>query len=163
MGTKCTFFIDDLPRMLRTKFWFIWQSGFREDFLEINQSEMRIACGSHVCWRIGTKLAIVIQHLPRMLPTKYRFIWPIDFRGEGFFGINQSQTIIACGGHVCEWIGNKWAIFIGDLPRMVPTRFRFIWPSGFRGDNFLEINQSETRIACGALFVHGSGRDEQSI
>jgi hypothetical protein len=32
---------------------------------------------------------------------------------------------------------------------MVPTGFRFIWPSGFRGDNFLEINQSETRIACG--------------
>jgi hypothetical protein len=27
-----------------------WQSGFREeDFLEINQSETRIACGGHVC------------------------------------------------------------------------------------------------------------------
>jgi hypothetical protein len=25
----------------------------------------------------------------------------------------------------------------------------FIWPSGFRGEDFLEINQSETRIACG--------------
>jgi hypothetical protein len=23
------------------------------------------------------------------------------------------------------------------------------WPSGFRGEEFLEINQSETRIACG--------------
>jgi hypothetical protein len=32
---------------------------------------------------------------------------------------------------------------------MLPTNFRFIWQSGFRGDNFLEINQSETRIACG--------------
>ena len=31
---------------------------------------------------------------------------------------------------------------------MLPTKFRFIWPSGFRGDDFLEINQSETRIAC---------------
>jgi hypothetical protein len=28
-------------------------------------------------------------------------------------------------------------------------QFRFIWPSGFRGEDFLEINQSETRIACG--------------
>ena len=27
--------------------------------------------------------------------------------------------------------------------------FRFIWKSGFREDDFLEINQSETRIACG--------------
>jgi hypothetical protein len=30
-------------------FWFIWPSGFREeDFLEIDQSETRIACGGHV-------------------------------------------------------------------------------------------------------------------
>jgi len=36
--------------MLPTKFRFIWQSGFREeDSLEINQSETRIACSSHVC------------------------------------------------------------------------------------------------------------------
>jgi hypothetical protein len=26
-----------------------------EDFLEINQSETRIACGGHVCQSIGTK------------------------------------------------------------------------------------------------------------
>jgi hypothetical protein len=43
-------FIDDLPRMLPTKFRFIWQSGFREeDFLEINQSKTRIVFGGHVC------------------------------------------------------------------------------------------------------------------
>jgi hypothetical protein len=35
--------------MLSTKFQFIWESGFREDCLEINQSETRIACGGHVC------------------------------------------------------------------------------------------------------------------
>jgi hypothetical protein len=41
---------------LSTKFQFIWESGFRgEDFLEINQSETRMACGGHVCLRIGTK------------------------------------------------------------------------------------------------------------
>ena len=45
--------------------------------------------------------------------------------------------------------GTKSAIFIEDLPRMFPTMFRFIWPSGFRGEDFLVINQSETRIACG--------------
>jgi hypothetical protein len=41
--------------MLPNKFQFIWESGFREDFLEINQSETRMACGGHVCQRIGTK------------------------------------------------------------------------------------------------------------
>jgi hypothetical protein len=36
--------------LIPTKFWFIWPSVFRgEDFLEINQSEIRIACGGHVC------------------------------------------------------------------------------------------------------------------
>jgi hypothetical protein len=33
-----------------TKLRFIRQSDFRgEDFIEINQSEKRIVCGSHVC------------------------------------------------------------------------------------------------------------------
>jgi hypothetical protein len=36
--------------MLPTKFQFIWESGFREDFLEINQSDTRMACGGHVCY-----------------------------------------------------------------------------------------------------------------
>jgi hypothetical protein len=71
--------------MLPTKFRFSWQSGFREDFLEINQSETRIAFGGHVCQRIGTKLAIFIKDFPRMLPTTFRFIWPSGFRGEDFF------------------------------------------------------------------------------
>jgi hypothetical protein len=41
--------------MLPAKIQFIWESGFRENLLEINQSETRIACGRHVCKRIGTK------------------------------------------------------------------------------------------------------------
>jgi hypothetical protein len=32
---------------------------------------------------------------------------------------------------------------------MYPTKFRFIWQSGFRGEDFLEIIQSETRIIYG--------------
>jgi hypothetical protein len=32
---------------------------------------------------------------------------------------------------------------------MPPTKFQFIWLWGFREEDFLEINQSETRIACG--------------
>jgi hypothetical protein len=32
-----------------TKFRIIWSSDFWEDFLEIDQSETRIACGSYVC------------------------------------------------------------------------------------------------------------------
>jgi hypothetical protein len=51
---ELAFWIEDLPRMLPTKFRFIWQSAFRgEDFLEITQLETRIVCGGHVCSRIG--------------------------------------------------------------------------------------------------------------
>ena len=83
-----------------------------------------------------------------MLPTKFRFIWQSGFR-EDFLEINQSETRIAFGGHVCQRIGIKWAIFIEDLSRMLPTKFWFIWPSGYRGEDLLEINQSEIRIVCG--------------
>jgi hypothetical protein len=30
----------------------------------------------------------------------------------------------------------KWANIIEDLPRMLPTKHRSIWPSGFRGGDF---------------------------
>jgi hypothetical protein len=40
--------------MLPTKFRIIWQSGFKGDFLEIDQSESRIACGGHVSIHLQT-------------------------------------------------------------------------------------------------------------
>ena len=47
---------------------------------------------------------------------------------------------------------------------MLPTKFRFIWPSGFRGEDFLETSQSETRIACGQWWpCLLTDRDEMSI
>ena len=42
--------------------------------------------------------------------------WRSRFRGEDFLEMNQSETRIVCGGHVCQWIMTKWAIFIEDLP-----------------------------------------------
>jgi hypothetical protein len=32
---------------------------------------------------------------------------------------------------------------------MLPTKGLFIWQNGIRGEDFLEIKQSETRIVCG--------------
>jgi hypothetical protein len=46
---------------------------------------------------------------------------------------------------------------------MLPTEFRYIWQSGFREEEFLEINQSETRIALAAMFVNGSKLNEHSL
>jgi len=46
--------------------------------------------------------------------------------------IDQSEKRIACGGHVWQRIRTKWALFIEDLPYMLPTKFQFIWQLGFR-------------------------------
>ena len=43
---------------------------------------------------------------------------------------------------------------------MHPTKFRFIWQSGFRGEDFLEVQKQELSMV--AIFVNGSGRNEQS-
>ena len=43
----------------------------------------------------------------------------------------------------------EWPVAAMFVDGLVPTKVRFIWPSGFRGEDFLEINQSETRITCG--------------
>ena len=88
-------------------------------FLKIGQSETIIdyAYSGHVCEWIATKWAIVIEDLPRMPPTKFRFIWPSGFRGKYFvLVIHQSETRTAYGGHVCYRIETKWAIFIENLP-----------------------------------------------
>ena len=51
-----------------------------------------------------------------MLPTKFLFSWQSGFRGEDFLEIDQPETCIAYGGHVCSRIGTKRAIFIEHLP-----------------------------------------------
>ena len=53
--------------------------------------------------------------------------------------------------------------FSEDLPRMLPTKLWFIWPGGFRGEDILEINQSETKRPVAAMFANGSGRNKQSL
>ena len=70
-------------------------------FLEINQSEIRIACGGHVCWRIGTKLAIFIEDLPRCFLPSFDSFGPAVSEEKIFLEINQSETRIACGSPVC--------------------------------------------------------------
>ena len=47
---------------------------------------------------------------------------------------------------------------------MLPTKFQLIWQSGSREEDFfLEINQSETRIAVVAMFVPKLGQNEHSL
>jgi hypothetical protein len=45
---------------------------------------------------------------------------------------------------------------------MLPTKFQFIGPSGFRGKDFLEINQKQ-ELPVVAMFVNGSKQNYQSL
>jgi hypothetical protein len=46
---------------------------------------------------------------------------------------------------------------------MLPTKFRFIWQSGFRGEDFLKSTNQKQELPVAAMFVYGSGRNEQSL
>jgi hypothetical protein len=46
---------------------------------------------------------------------------------------------------------------------MLPTKFRFIWPSGFRGEDFKNRPISNKNLPVAAMFDNGSGQNEQSL
>ena len=46
---------------------------------------------------------------------------------------------------------------------MLPTKFRFIWPSGFRGEDFFKLANQKQELPMTAMFVNGSGQNEQSL
>jgi hypothetical protein len=46
---------------------------------------------------------------------------------------------------------------------MLPTKFRLIWLSGFRGDDFKKSGNQKQELPVAAMFGNGSGRNEQSL
>jgi hypothetical protein len=46
---------------------------------------------------------------------------------------------------------------------MLPTKFWFIWPSGFRGEDFFKSANRKQELPMAAMFVDGSGQKEQSL
>jgi hypothetical protein len=47
---------------------------------------------------------------------------------------------------------------------MLPTKFPIIWPSGFRGEEFLKsANQKQVSPVAAMFSLNGSGRNEQSL
>jgi hypothetical protein len=46
---------------------------------------------------------------------------------------------------------------------MLSTKFRFIWPSGFRGEEFFKSAKQKQESPVAAMLVNGSGRNEQSL
>jgi hypothetical protein len=45
---------------------------------------------------------------------------------------------------------------------MIPTKFRFIWSSGFREEDFFKSANQKQELPVAAMFVNGSGRNGQN-
>ena len=46
---------------------------------------------------------------------------------------------------------------------MLPTKFRIIWPSGFRGKDPLKSTDQKQELPVATMFVNGLGRNEQPL
>jgi hypothetical protein len=103
--------------MLPTKFRFIWQSGVRgEDFLR-NQQIRNKNCLWWPCLYMDRDEISTLYREPS-IDAFYQVSVHLAkrFQRKRFLEIDQSETKIACGGHVCTWIGTKLALFIKNRP-----------------------------------------------
>jgi hypothetical protein len=46
---------------------------------------------------------------------------------------------------------------------MLPTKFRFIWPSRFREEDLKKSANQKQELPVAAMFVNGSGRNDQYL
>jgi hypothetical protein len=46
---------------------------------------------------------------------------------------------------------------------MLPTKFQFIWSSGFRGEDFKKSANQKQELPVTGMFVNGSGQSEQTL
>jgi hypothetical protein len=46
---------------------------------------------------------------------------------------------------------------------MLPTKFRCIWPNGFRGEDFFKSANQKQELPVATMFVNGSGQNEHSL
>ena len=42
---------------------------------------------------------------------------------------------------------------------MLPTKFRFIWPSGFRGEDLKKLANQKQELPMATMFADGSGQN----
>jgi hypothetical protein len=46
---------------------------------------------------------------------------------------------------------------------MLPAKFRFIWESSIRGEDFFKSTNQEQELPASAMFVNGLARNEQIL
>jgi hypothetical protein len=46
---------------------------------------------------------------------------------------------------------------------MLPTKFQFIWPRGFRGEDFKKLANKKKELPVAVMLVNGPGQNVQSL
>ena len=103
-------------------------------YLYSDQDEMRKLC----------------KRLPLDASSKVWVYLAMWFQRRRFFKYQPIRNKNCPWRHICIPIQTKWGHFVKDLIQMLPVKFACIWPCGFRGEDFWNISQSETRIARGS-------------
>jgi hypothetical protein len=82
------------------------------------------------------------------------------FQRRRFFR-NQPIRNKNCLRQPCLFITDRdeMSNFIEDMIQMLPNKFRFIWPSGFRGEDFKKSANQKQELPMAAMFVNGSGQN----
>jgi hypothetical protein len=95
--------------MLSTTFQFIWSNGFRGE--ESKKSANQKQESPVVAMFVNGSGQNEYRNLYRgpSIDASYQVSDHLNkrFQRRRFLEINQSETRIACGGHVCQWISTK--------------------------------------------------------
>ena len=144
--------------MLPTKFWFIWQSDFRgADFFR-KQPIRNKNCLWGPCLLTDREGMSNLYKGPS-IDASYQVSDHLARRFQRrCFEIDQSETRIACVGHIYQLIGTKWPLFIERIAHRC-----FLPMAKWFQRRFLEIDQSEKKLTVAAMFVNGSGRNAHSL
>jgi hypothetical protein len=93
--------------MLPTKFWFIWPNGFRGEESKKSANKKQESPVAAM-FANGSGRNEFLYRGPS-IDASYQVSdhSAKRFQRRRFLEIDQSETRIACGGHVCKWIGTK--------------------------------------------------------
>jgi hypothetical protein len=120
-----------------------------EIFWKSTNQKQELPVAAMLVNRSGQNEQFFIEDLRRMLPTKFRFIWPSGFRGEDFFRNqpirNKNGLWRPCLSTDRDEISNLYRDPAIDASYQVSVHLA----KRFQRRRFLKIGLSETRIAYG--------------